>query len=61
VTSLDLLSTYLIVMELRFGNILYSNLVIKIMMQAISNVHAGCILPMDRRFPIPVLGRFYVK
>jgi len=60
VTSLDLLSKYLLVMELRFGKILYSNLVINILMRAISNVHAGCIWPVDRRFPIPVLGRVHM-
>jgi len=54
VTSLDLLSKYLLVMKLRFGKILYSNLVIKILMRAISNVHAGCIWPAEHRFPIPV-------
>jgi len=54
VTSLDLLSKYLLVMELRFGKILYSNLVIKILMRAISNVHADCIWPAEHRFPIPV-------
>jgi len=60
VTYLDLLFQYLLVMELRFGKILYSNLVIKILMQAISNVHAGRIWPTGRRFPIPVLGRVHV-
>jgi len=36
-------------MELRFDEILSSNLVMKILMRAISNIHAG------RRFPTPVL------
>jgi len=60
VTSLDLLSTYLLVMELHFGKILYSHLVIQILMRAISNVHAGCVWSADCRFSITVLGRVHV-
>jgi len=49
-TSLDLLSKYRLIMELRFDAMLYSNLVTKSMMRAISNVHAGRIWPEGRRF-----------
>jgi len=51
VTSLDLLSNaYLLIIELRFDTMLYSNLgTTKILMRAISNIHAG------RRFSSPGL------
>jgi len=45
VASLDLLSKYLLIMVLCFDAMLYSNLVKKIMLQAISNVHAGRRIP----------------
>jgi len=47
VTSLDLLSKYLVIMEIRFDAMLYSTLtwVTRILVRAISNVHGG------RRFP----------
>jgi len=61
VTSPDLLSKYLLVMELRFGKILYSNLVIKILMWAISNVHAARIWSAGRRFPIPDLDTVLIS
>jgi len=52
-TYLFLLSEYLLIIELC---LLYSNLgVTKIMMQAISNVHAGHIWPAGLRFPNPSL------
>jgi len=38
-------------MELRFDMTLFSKLVMKIMMRAISNVHAGHIWLEGRRFP----------
>jgi len=49
VTSLDLLSKYLLIVELRIDVILYLTWGIKILMRAMTNVHAG------RRFPTPVL------
>jgi len=45
-----MLSKYLLVMELRFDSILYSKLVMKILMRAMLNDHAGC------RFPTPDLS-----
>jgi len=42
-------------MEVRFDEILDSNLVTKILMLTISNVHAGGIWPAGRRFPTPGL------
>jgi len=48
VTTYDLLSKFLLIMELRFDAILYSNLSNGILMRTISNVHAG------RRFPPPL-------
>jgi len=53
VISLDLLSKYLLMMELRFDAILYSTWVIKILMRAATNVHAVHIWPAGRRFPTP--------
>jgi len=50
VASLDLLSKYLLIIELRFDAILYSNLCNENPDGVISNVHAG------RRFPIPGLS-----
>ena len=43
----------LLIMELRFDMILYSNLVTTTLTLAISNVHAGRIWPMGRQFPTP--------
>jgi len=50
VISFDLLSKYLLIMELPFDAMLYSNLVTKILTKAASNFHAG------RRFPTPALN-----
>ena len=44
-TSLDLLSKYLLIMELRFGVILCSNLVTQSPMRAIPNVHRTAFRP----------------
>jgi len=50
-----MLSKYLLAMELRFDLILYSKLVTKILMRAISNDHAGPIKREGRRFLTPDL------
>jgi len=56
VSSLNVLFKYLLLTELRFDTMLYSNLVAKILMRAISNVHASRIWPAGRRFPTPNLN-----
>ena len=54
-TSLDLIFKYLLILELRFDTMLYSNLRTKIPTRAISNVHAGRIWPqVSRPWPMPL-------
>jgi len=55
VTSLDFLSTHLLIMELRFEAMLYPTWVTNILMWVISNVQAGHIWPAGHRFPIPAV------
>jgi len=47
---------YLLIMELRFDAVLYSNSANAFLMRAISNVYADRICPEGRRFPTLVYG-----
>jgi len=60
VSSFDLLSKYMLITELRFDTICTLYWVTKIMVRAVSNVHASRIWPAGRRFPTPGLETHYI-